>query len=60
MVYYCINARDTYGNLDSLDFDHALIQMHATCRRYEASYFRWDGSAEIVGKASVNDRVCLG
>ncbi|KAK4150288.1 hypothetical protein C8A00DRAFT_18160 [Chaetomidium leptoderma] len=59
-VYYCINAKNTFGSLSLEDFNYALVQMDGRCRRYEASYFRWDGSAEIVGKASVNDRVCLG
>ncbi|KAK3291623.1 uncharacterized protein B0H64DRAFT_409611 [Chaetomium fimeti] len=59
-VYYCINARDTFGSLNLEDFNYALVQMDANCRPYQASYFRWDGSAEIVGKASVNDRVCRG
>jgi len=59
-VYYCINARNSVGSLSLEDFNYALVQMDATCRRYEASYFQWDGSPEIVGKASVNDRVCLG
>ena len=59
-VYYCINARNSVGSLSLEDFNYALVQMDATCRRYEASYYQWDGSPEIVGKASVNDRVCLG
>lgn len=59
-VYYCINARNTFGSLSLEDFNHALVQMDANCNRYQASYFRWDNSVEIVGKASVNDPVCLG
>ncbi|KAG7285869.1 hypothetical protein NEMBOFW57_008163 [Staphylotrichum longicolle] len=59
-VYYCINAKNSVGSLNLEDFNYALRQMDARCRAYEASYFQWDGSPEIVGKASVNDRVCLG
>ena len=59
-VYYCINAKNSVGSLSLEDFNYALVQMDATCRRYEAGYHQWDGSPEIVGKASVNDRVCLG
>jgi hypothetical protein len=41
MVYYCINAHDSQGNLDRTDVDYALTQMDAKCRHYEASWFGW-------------------
>ncbi|KAK3338675.1 hypothetical protein B0T25DRAFT_523690 [Lasiosphaeria hispida] len=59
-VYYCINAKSSSGNLDLKDFNYALEQMDAKCRRYEASYFRWDGSVEIVGKSNEGTEVCRG
>ena len=59
-VYYCINTRNYCGNLDLTDFNHALLQMDQNCAHYTASYFQWDGSPEIVGKANENTPVCLG
>jgi hypothetical protein len=59
-VYYCVNAPNRSGSLSLVDFNYALEQMDANCARYQASYFRWDNSVEIVGKASVDDPVCLG
>ncbi|KAK3345702.1 hypothetical protein B0H65DRAFT_549381 [Neurospora tetraspora] len=59
MVYYCIDAPRSSGNLDVDDVNYALEQMDATCRRYEASYFKWDGSVEIVGKGRSGDNVCV-
>lgn len=60
MVYYCINTRNYCGNLDYNDFHYALFQMDAHCPRYTSSYFQWDGSPEIVGKARASTAVCLG
>lgn len=59
IVYYCISAPHSSGNLDVNDVNYALERMDATCRRYEASYFRWDGSVEIVGKGRVGDNICV-
>lgn len=59
-VYYCINAPHSSGNLDSNDVNYALGQMDASCNAYEAGYWQWDGSSEIVGKCRSNTAVCLG
>lgn len=59
-VYYCVNRKNAEGNLSLDDFNYAVRKMDEQCRLYEASYFQWDGSVEIVGKASLNDRVCNG
>ncbi|KAJ4418197.1 hypothetical protein N0V85_001529 [Neurospora sp. IMI 360204] len=59
MAYYCIDAPRSSGNLDVDDVNYALEQMDATCQRYEASYFKWDGSVEIVGKGRSGDNVCV-
>ncbi|KAK1834112.1 hypothetical protein QBC39DRAFT_431891 [Podospora conica] len=59
-VYYCVNRKNSYGSLSLDDFNYALRQMDQKCRAYEASFFQWDGSVEIVGKATLNDRVCIG
>lgn len=59
-VYYCVNRKNSVGSLSLEDFNYALRRMDDQCRPYEASYFQWDGSVEIVGKASLNDRVCIG
>ncbi|KAI6755600.1 hypothetical protein HG531_004706 [Fusarium graminearum] len=59
-VYYCINAPRSQGNLDVADINYALGQMDSKCKRYEAGYFRWDGSVEIVGKTRSGDNICLG
>ncbi|PVH85274.1 hypothetical protein DL98DRAFT_608025 [Cadophora sp. DSE1049] len=59
MVYYCIVARNACGNLDLNDVNYALRQMDAHCPRYQASWFRWPGSNEIVGKANVGDHICV-
>lgn len=29
------------------------------CVRYEASYFKWPGSVEIVGKGREGDNICV-
>ena len=59
LVYYCITAPNSGGNLDTKDVNYALERMDAACPRYTASYFRWDGSVEIVGKARVGDNICV-
>lgn len=59
-VYYCVNRKNSQGSLSYDDFNYALRKMDEKCRAYEASFFQWDGSVEIVGKASLNDRVCIG
>lgn len=59
-VYYCVNRKNSQGSLSYDDFNYALRKMDERCRAYEASFFQWDGSVEIVGKASLNDRVCIG
>jgi hypothetical protein len=59
-VYSCLNVGNYCGSLNLADFNHALSQMDANCVRYTASYYQWDGSPEIVGKANENTAVCLG
>lgn len=59
-VYYCINAPHSSGNLDVVDINYALGQMDSTCSRYEASYFQWVNSVELVGKCRSGTAVCLG
>jgi hypothetical protein len=59
-VYYCVNAAFSGGNVDVADIDYALGQMDGQCQRYEAGYYRWDGSAELVGKVRSGTAVCLG
>lgn len=59
IAYYCIDAPRSSGSLDVDDVNYALAQMDATCRRYEASYFKWPGSVEIVGKGRSGDNICV-
>ncbi|KAM0355083.1 hypothetical protein ACHAPU_000940 [Fusarium lateritium] len=59
-VYYCINGPHSSGNLDTVDINYALERMDSTCKRYEAGYFQWDGSVELVGKTRSGTAVCLG
>jgi hypothetical protein len=59
-VYYCINAKHSSGNIDVADIDYALSQMDGKCQRYEAGYFQWPGSPELVGKCRSGTSVCLG
>ncbi|RKK87961.1 hypothetical protein BFJ68_g16985 [Fusarium oxysporum] len=59
-VYYCINAPFSVGNVDVADIDFALSQMDGQCKRYEAGYYRWDGSPELIGKVRSGTAVCLG
>jgi hypothetical protein len=59
-VYYCINAKHSSGNIDVADIDYALGQMDSGCPRYEAGYFQWPGSPELVGKCRSGTAVCLG
>ncbi|KAM7216056.1 hypothetical protein V8F06_008529 [Rhypophila decipiens] len=59
-VYYCINAGNSWGNANLEDVNYALSQMDGRCPAYTASYFRWDGTPEIVGKARADTPICLG
>ncbi|KAH7169781.1 uncharacterized protein B0J16DRAFT_376673 [Fusarium flagelliforme] len=59
-VYYCINAKHSSGNIDVTDIDYALGQMDAKCQRYEAGYYQWDGSPELIGKCRSGTQVCRG
>jgi hypothetical protein len=59
-VYYCINWPHSRGNLDTNDVYYAFGQMDANCRAYEAGYFQWDNTPEIVGKCRSGTAVCLG
>lgn len=59
MVYYCIDAANRCGNIDTTDVRYALGQMDDHCPPYQASWFKWPGSFEIVGKARVGDNVCV-
>ena len=60
LVYYCLNQSGKKANCDKNDVSYALAQMDARCKRYEASWFGWPGSFEIIGKAKVTDSVCNG
>ncbi|KAF2107766.1 hypothetical protein BDV96DRAFT_588715 [Lophiotrema nucula] len=60
MVYYCLNEENKFGNCDRDDVRYALGQMDAHCKKYEASWFGWPGSFELVGKARQGDNVCAG
>lgn len=59
-VYYCINAPNRSGNLNIADINYAFLQMDNKCEQYSASYFQWDGSVEIVGKAVLYAPICQG
>lgn len=59
LVYYCIDTTNSCGNLDTGDLKYALGQMDAVCPRYTASYYRWDGTPEIVGKAKEGANICV-
>ena len=59
-AYYCLNGPNKCGNLDRNDVYYAKAQMDDKCRRYEASWFGWPGSFEIVGKATIGDSICQG
>ena len=59
MVYYCINAPTSIGNLDIKDANYALKNMDSACGFYTASYYKWDGSFEIVGKDRVGANICV-
>ncbi|OBT73898.1 hypothetical protein VF21_08265 [Pseudogymnoascus sp. 05NY08] len=58
--YYCINAYHTQGNLDMGDIDYANRMMDANCGGYQAGFFRWPGTPELVGKCRSGTAVCLG
>lgn len=60
IAYYCVNSGGKTGNCDRDDVRYAFYQMDLRCRRYEASWFGWPGSFEIVGKAREGDVVCTG
>jgi hypothetical protein len=59
IVYYCIDAPHSSGNLNVADIDYALVQMDNHCAAYQASYFKWPGSVEIVGKDVVGATFCV-
>lgn len=42
------------------DLNKALSKMDAKCVPYQASWYRWANSNEIVGKARTGDKVCCG
>ncbi|KAM7201666.1 hypothetical protein V8F33_003215 [Rhypophila sp. PSN 637] len=58
-VYYCVNKPNSWGNANLDDINYGLRQMDARCQPYQASYFRWDNTPEIVGKARADTRICL-
>ncbi|EOA90747.1 hypothetical protein ACJQWK_11172 [Exserohilum turcicum] len=60
MVYYCVKQSGKCGNADRQDISYAMAQMDSKCRRYEASWFGWPSSFEIVGKGRAGDDVCKG
>ncbi|KAK3320244.1 hypothetical protein B0T19DRAFT_404755 [Cercophora scortea] len=59
-VYYCVNAGNSWGNADLVDINYGLQQMDSRCAAYDASYFQWDGTVGIVGKARADTPICLG
>jgi hypothetical protein len=59
-AYYCITRSHTTGNLDIADVNRAIREMDAKCAPYTGSWFGWDGSSELVGKAATNQQVCTG
>jgi hypothetical protein len=59
-LYYCINEGGKSGNLDREDVYYAVGQMDASCGRYQAAWFGWPGSFEILGKSRAGDSVCEG
>jgi hypothetical protein len=59
-AYYCITRAHTSGNLDINDVNHAIGEMDKKCATYTGSWYGWDGSSEIVGKASTSQQVCTG
>lgn len=59
-VYYCINWTHSQGNLDTKDVSYALGMMDSACPAYEAGYFQWPCTPEIVGKCRSGTAVCLG
>ncbi|PVH84668.1 hypothetical protein DL98DRAFT_610070 [Cadophora sp. DSE1049] len=59
IVYYCIDVPRRCGNIDINDVRYALGQMDAHCQLYEASWFKWPGSVEIIGKARFGDEICI-
>ncbi|KAB5526425.1 hypothetical protein GE09DRAFT_1229265 [Coniochaeta sp. 2T2.1] len=59
MAYYCIDAPHSSGNLDTVDINYALEKMDANCVPYQASYFKWPGSVEIVGKDVLGANICV-
>ncbi|KAG4432790.1 hypothetical protein IFR05_011726 [Cadophora sp. M221] len=60
IVYYCIDAPGRCGNIDRNDVRYALGQMDAHCPPYQASWFKWPQSYEIIGKSRFGDDVCVG
>lgn len=58
-VYYCIAWPNSSGNLDINDVNYAFQQMDAKCAAYTGSWFGWDNTPEIVGKASTSQHVCV-
>ncbi|KAK4199479.1 hypothetical protein QBC40DRAFT_281768 [Triangularia verruculosa] len=59
LAYYCIDAPFRSGNLDVNDVNHALREMDRVCGFYKSSYFKWDGSVEIVGKDYAGANICV-
>ncbi|KAK0668389.1 hypothetical protein QBC41DRAFT_356617 [Cercophora samala] len=59
LAYYCINAPHRRGNLDVNDVNHALREMDRVCGSYKSSYYKWDGSVEIVGKDYAGANICV-
>ncbi|KAK3690202.1 hypothetical protein B0T22DRAFT_515290 [Podospora appendiculata] len=59
-VYYCVNAGNSWGNANLVDVNYGLSQMDSHCAAYDASYFQWDGTVEIVGKAKADTPICQG
>lgn len=60
LVYYCVNERNKCGTANRGDIDYAIFQMDNKCRPYEASWWGWPNTFEIVGKARSWDAVCAG
>jgi hypothetical protein len=59
-VYYCIDWINSSGNLSANDVNFALGQMDSKCPWYTSSYYQWDNTPEIFGKALANTAICVG
>lgn len=59
-LHFYANAPGVVASFDLVDFNWALLQMDTHCVPYTSSYYRWDGTQEIIGKSLANTPVCQG